>query len=165
MLTTVVHCDNPQHKQHLKAFLTQYLTVNKNAEFVIIKVNPDDWAIDLENPKKNTDVPQGTPHSFVGSDVRRPGQRGQGVRLPVGPAHGMCPSCEQTRRAGVFGHPLLFPRRRRRNPIRGHHQHRVLARRARFAHLANQHHRSEERIHHEFKHHRYRDVHAGDVMR
>ena len=54
MLTTVVHCDNPQHKQHLKAFLTQYLTVNKNAEFVIIKVNPDDWAIDLENPKKNT---------------------------------------------------------------------------------------------------------------
>ena len=51
MLTTVVHCDNPQHKQHLKAFLTQYLTVNKNA---IIKVNPDDWAIDLENPKKNT---------------------------------------------------------------------------------------------------------------
>ena len=23
-------------------------------QFAIIKVNPDDWAIDLENPKKNT---------------------------------------------------------------------------------------------------------------
>jgi hypothetical protein len=52
VLTIAVRCDNPQHKQHLKAFLTQYLTVNKNAEFAIIKINPDDWAIDLENPKK-----------------------------------------------------------------------------------------------------------------
>jgi hypothetical protein len=51
VLTTVVHCDNPQHKQHLKAFLTQYPTANKNAKFAIIKVNYDDWAIDLENPK------------------------------------------------------------------------------------------------------------------
>jgi hypothetical protein len=54
VLTIAVRYDNPQHKQHLKAFLTQYLTVNKNAEFAIIKINPDDWAIDLENPKKNT---------------------------------------------------------------------------------------------------------------
>ena len=49
-----MHCENPHHKQHLKAFLTQYPTANKNAECAIIKVNPDDWAIDLEHPEKNT---------------------------------------------------------------------------------------------------------------
>jgi hypothetical protein len=49
-----MHCENPQHKQHLKRFLKKYPTADKNGEFPIITVNPEDWAIDLEHPEKNT---------------------------------------------------------------------------------------------------------------
>jgi hypothetical protein len=47
-------CENPNHKQHLKVFLKKYPTANRNAKFAIITVNPEDWAIDLEHPEKNT---------------------------------------------------------------------------------------------------------------
>jgi len=47
-------CENPRHKQHLKAFLKEYPTASKNAKFAIITVNPEDWGIDLEHPEKNT---------------------------------------------------------------------------------------------------------------
>ncbi len=49
-----MHCKNPRHKQHLKAFLKKYPTASKDAKFAIITVNPDDWGIDLEHPEKNT---------------------------------------------------------------------------------------------------------------
>jgi len=49
-----VHCQNPNHKQHLKDFLKDYPTARKNAKFAIIDVNPEDWGIDLEHPEKNT---------------------------------------------------------------------------------------------------------------
>jgi hypothetical protein len=47
-------CENPRHKQHLKRFLKKYPTSDKNGEFPIITVNPEDWAISLEDPKTNT---------------------------------------------------------------------------------------------------------------
>jgi hypothetical protein len=47
-------CANPRHKQHLKRFLKKYPTSDKNGEFPIITVNPEDWAISLEDPKTNT---------------------------------------------------------------------------------------------------------------
>ena len=47
-------CKNPRHKQHLKRFLKKYPTSDKNGEFPIITVNPEDWAISLEDPKTNT---------------------------------------------------------------------------------------------------------------
>ena len=50
----LVHCENPCHKQHLQRFLRKYPTADKKGEFAIITVNSEDWAIDLENPKKNT---------------------------------------------------------------------------------------------------------------
>ena len=46
-------CQNSRHKQHLKRFLKKYLTADKNGEFAIITVNPEDWAIDLDHPEKN----------------------------------------------------------------------------------------------------------------
>ncbi len=49
-----VHCENPRHKQHLKRFLKKYSTADKNGEFAIITVNPEEWAVDLEHPEKNT---------------------------------------------------------------------------------------------------------------
>jgi hypothetical protein len=50
----LLSCENPRHKQHLQRFLKKYPTANKNGEFAIITVNPEDWAVDLEDPKKNT---------------------------------------------------------------------------------------------------------------
>jgi hypothetical protein len=47
-------CENPRHKQHLKAFLKEYPTADKEGEFAIITVNPEDFAVDLEHPEKNT---------------------------------------------------------------------------------------------------------------
>ena len=49
-----MRCENPRHKQHLRRFLKKYPTADKNGEFPIITVNPEDWAIDLEHPEKNT---------------------------------------------------------------------------------------------------------------
>ena len=50
----LLSCENPYHKQHLKRFLKKYPTADKKGEFAIITVNPEDWAVDLEDPKKNT---------------------------------------------------------------------------------------------------------------
>jgi hypothetical protein len=48
-------CEHPNHKQYFKAFLTKYPTASKHEGYgTIITVNPEDWARDLENPKKNT---------------------------------------------------------------------------------------------------------------
>ena len=47
-------CENPRHKQHLKRFLKKYPTTDNIGEFPIITVNPEDWAIDLEDARKNT---------------------------------------------------------------------------------------------------------------
>ena len=49
-----LNCENPRHKQHLQRFLKKYPTADKNGEFAIIKINPEDWAVDLERPEKNT---------------------------------------------------------------------------------------------------------------
>ena len=49
-----MHCENPRYKQHLRRFLTNYPTADKNGEFAIITVNSADWVIDLEHPEKNT---------------------------------------------------------------------------------------------------------------
>jgi hypothetical protein len=49
-----MHCENPRHKQHLQRFQDKYSTAGKNGEFPIITVNPEDWAIDLEDPNMNT---------------------------------------------------------------------------------------------------------------
>lgn len=52
---TMSQCENPRHKQHLKAFLMKYPTTDKNGEFAIIAVNPNDWwGADLEHPENNT---------------------------------------------------------------------------------------------------------------
>jgi hypothetical protein len=48
-----VHCDNPRHEHHFKRFLRKYPTADKNGEFAIIAVNPEDCAISLEDPKVN----------------------------------------------------------------------------------------------------------------
>ena len=53
-LCPAVRCENPRHKQHLKRFLKKYPAADENEEFAIITVNPEDWAIDLEHPEKNT---------------------------------------------------------------------------------------------------------------
>ena len=43
-----MHCENPRHKQHLKAFLKKYPTASPDAEFTIIDVDPQTWISDLE---------------------------------------------------------------------------------------------------------------------
>jgi hypothetical protein len=49
----LLSCENPRHTQHLQRFLKRYPTADKNEEFPILTVNPEDWAIDLEHPEKN----------------------------------------------------------------------------------------------------------------
>ena len=48
------HCEHLNHEQYVEAFLKKYPTAKRGAKYAIITVNPEDWAIDLENPKKNT---------------------------------------------------------------------------------------------------------------
>jgi hypothetical protein len=43
-----------RHKQHLKRFLKKYPMADKNGELPIITVNPEDWAIDLDHPERDT---------------------------------------------------------------------------------------------------------------
>ena len=51
----MMQCENPRHKQHLKALLKKYPTAGKNGEFAIIAVNPKDWwGADLYHPENNT---------------------------------------------------------------------------------------------------------------
>jgi hypothetical protein len=50
----ILKCENPRHKKHLKRFLKKYPTADKNGGFPIITINPEDWAINLEDPMKNT---------------------------------------------------------------------------------------------------------------
>jgi hypothetical protein len=47
-------CQNPRHRQHLKAFLKKYPTASKEAEFTIIDVDPQTWISDLEHEERNT---------------------------------------------------------------------------------------------------------------
>jgi len=49
------YCEHPNHEQYYKAFLAKYPTASKHGGYgAIITVNPENWARDLENPKKNT---------------------------------------------------------------------------------------------------------------
>jgi hypothetical protein len=50
----LLSCKNPRHKLYLQKFLKKYPTADKNGEFPITAVNPEDRAIDLEHPEKNT---------------------------------------------------------------------------------------------------------------
>ena len=53
-LFSAVHCENPRHEQHLKAFLKKYPTAPKNAELTIIEIDPQTCISDLEHEKRNT---------------------------------------------------------------------------------------------------------------
>jgi hypothetical protein len=49
------HCEHPNHEAYFEAFLTKYPTASKHEGYgAIIDVDPEEWAADLENPKKNT---------------------------------------------------------------------------------------------------------------
>jgi len=50
----VLQCQNPGHKEHLKNFIRKYPSAKDRVPDTIITVNPEDWAIDLEHPEKNT---------------------------------------------------------------------------------------------------------------
>jgi hypothetical protein len=47
-LYLAAHCENPRHKQHLKAFQTKHPSASKNATYMIIHTNPEDCSADLE---------------------------------------------------------------------------------------------------------------------
>ena len=49
-LYLTAHYENPRHKQHLKAFQTKHPSASKNATYMIIHTNPEDWYADLEYP-------------------------------------------------------------------------------------------------------------------
>lgn len=46
-------CENPNHQEHLESFLRKYPTAKRDAKYAILTVNPEDWAISLDDPKKN----------------------------------------------------------------------------------------------------------------
>ena len=51
----VVDCENPSHKEYLKAFLKKFPSASPDAKSAIIDVNPNDWwAVDLKHPENNT---------------------------------------------------------------------------------------------------------------
>jgi hypothetical protein len=43
-------CENPRHKQHIKAFQTKHPSASKNTTYMIIDINPEDCSADLEYP-------------------------------------------------------------------------------------------------------------------
>ena len=48
-------CENPRHKQYLKAFLKKYHTASKNTTYAIIDVDPNfHWVANLEHEDRNT---------------------------------------------------------------------------------------------------------------
>ena len=49
-----MRCENPRHKQHLKAFLKKYPMANKNTTYPIIDGSPENWIADLEHEENNT---------------------------------------------------------------------------------------------------------------
>jgi len=49
------YCEHPNHEAYFEAFLMKYRTASKHEGYgAIIDVDPEEWAVDLENPKKNT---------------------------------------------------------------------------------------------------------------
>jgi hypothetical protein len=47
-------CENPRHKEHVTNLIKKYPTAKGNVPKTLILVNPEDWAISLEDPKANT---------------------------------------------------------------------------------------------------------------
>ena len=47
-------CQSSRHKEHVKNFVKKYPTAKGKVPDTMITVNPEDWVIDLEDPKKNT---------------------------------------------------------------------------------------------------------------
>ena len=49
------YCEHPNHEEYFEAFLTTYPTASLHEGYgVIIDVDPEEWAADLESPSKNT---------------------------------------------------------------------------------------------------------------
>jgi len=47
-------CENPRYKKHIKKFVKKYPAAKRRVPKTIILVDPNDWAISLEDPKLNT---------------------------------------------------------------------------------------------------------------
>ncbi|MGB7635172.1 MAG: hypothetical protein WBL68_15735 [Nitrososphaeraceae archaeon] len=47
-------CRNPNHKRHVTDFVKKYPSAKGRVPKTIILVDPNDWAIALEDPSKNT---------------------------------------------------------------------------------------------------------------
>lgn len=48
------HCVHPNLEDYMGAFLENSLLAKRDAHYVIITVDQEEWAISLENPDKNT---------------------------------------------------------------------------------------------------------------
>jgi hypothetical protein len=51
---SLLPCQNPKHKEHVKNFVKKYPTAKGNVPKTLIIVDPKEWAISLEDPKVNT---------------------------------------------------------------------------------------------------------------